>query len=201
MPDEYRLACVLLAAGESARFGSPKQIAKVNDKPMLVTSLKKIEASNIDSVFVALGGNCKLVEAVLPRETEIIKVENWQRGIGKSIAHSVRHVADAGFTHALIALSDQVAITTDAYNQLLEMSEANPKAIVAAKYAGIIGAPCIFPKTFFDELRLMDNDKGARSLLKQYSEYLLEVSIPEAGIDIDTPQELALWLEHHLDKS
>lgn len=201
MPDEYRLACVLLAAGESARFGSPKQIAKVNDKPMLVTSLKKIEASNIDSVFVALGGNSKLVEAVLPRETEIIKVEKWQRGIGKSIAHSVQHIADAGFTHVLIALSDQVAITTDAYNQLLEMSEANPKAIVAAKYAGIIGAPSIFPKTLFNELRLMDNDKGARSLLKQYSEYLLEVSIPDAGIDIDTPQELALWLEHHLDKS
>lgn len=193
----HRLAAVLLAAGKSERFGSPKQLENIAGEPMIRRSLNRLSNTDVEKVFIALGANSEAIKAHmathLSEDVTVIDVCHWENGIGHSIAESTDVVASLGFSHLLIALSDQVDITTQAFLQLVNVSRVNPEKIVAAKYDDTYGVPSIFPRWTFEDLAQLRNDTGAKSILKEHSEQLVLVPMQEAKIDIDTPIELANW--------
>jgi molybdenum cofactor cytidylyltransferase len=69
-------------------------------------------------------------------------------------------------------------------------SRKNPNKIVAAFYNGKLGAPAIFPKAYFAELALLENDKGARNILRANATTIISIDMPEAARDIDTKKDL-----------
>ena len=54
------------------------------------------------------------------------------------------------------------------------------------------GNPVLFGKVFFDTLLTLEGDTGAKYLLKQYPDEILEVAVEGDGIllDYDTQKEL-----------
>ncbi len=61
--------------------------------------------------------------------------------------------------------------------------------IVAPLYRGEKGSPVLFDRSLFNELFMVEGDRGGRDLLNKYPvEYVnFDSSVP--GMDIDTPED------------
>ena len=187
-----KLQTLLLAAGEGSRFGDVKQLTEINGLPMVVHCYEQLAAANTGSICICLGAYFDQVAAHLPQTSSIIQITNWQVGMGESIKCGIESLHD-DTSHVLIALGDQVAVTTAHFNRLVQFAEDNSEYIVAAKYAETFGVPVIFPRQYFVELTRLPLGKGAKSLIRQHNRQVLGVDMPEAVVDIDTKHDKEAW--------
>lgn len=184
-----RVACLLLAAGASTRFGSCKQLALLDGKPLVLHALERLAPLFDENLFTVLGAAREEIRPHAARLSRVIEHPRWRDGIGSSIARGVAAIeARLDCNGILIALADQARLTSDDYRRLAEHFDGN--RIVAAFYAGNAGVPAIFPADQFSRLRKLNGDRGARSLLKKMRDEIVTVPMPAAVDDIDTIEDL-----------
>lgn len=191
-----KVELIILAAGQSKRFGGIKQLTDIHGQPMICHCLSQYRQAEkwiagIANGYVVLGANAELINEVLPNNVTRYVANSWQLGMGHTLGESM-HLITSETTHVLIALADQVALTQNLIIKMLQELNKYPQHIIAAKYEGIVGAPTIFPKQYFFQLSQLKGDKGAKTLLQQYSQQIIGLTMPEAALDIDTPDDLKL---------
>ena len=112
------LFAIVLAAGESKRFGSTKQLAKLNDQALVTNAVRLSEhVCNERSILVTGHDWEKVTHQCQPLKGFFILNSNFRAGIATSICagiESIPAVADA----ALILLADQPLITIEHLNKL-----------------------------------------------------------------------------------
>ncbi len=184
-----RYAIIILAAGRSARLGSPKQLLSYRGKNLLQHSIDTAFESKTGPVLVVLGSEIQAIEAKLQR-TNLRIVENpeWESGMASSIRYGLNtlqcHYPD---TEAVILMvCDQPFVNTKLLNDLIDKYEESGSNIVASSYENINGTPALFHKTYFRELAALKGDIGARFLIKKYAKSLQTIPFLKGSIDIDT---------------
>lgn len=185
----------MLAAGAAKRFGGKKQLATLGNSTLLEQSIAQHQISVLDNFYVVLGAHGREISEKLT-EVEGIKLliaENWEQGLGHSIASGVSQLLNEPASHLLLCLGDQIAVTDEDIKTLIDASKNNPDAIVASAYQNQLGVPAIFPKWAWPELAKLKGDKGAKSLFYQLQEEVVSVPLDNPEIDIDTPADLAKW--------
>ncbi|WP_339720210.1 nucleotidyltransferase family protein [uncultured Paraglaciecola sp.] len=185
---------LLLAAGQSKRFGGIKQLTKIQGKPMVCHCLIQYRLGDswlegLADGHIALGANAALIKDLLPINVNKHVIETWENGMGHTLAESMQYLAP-NTTHVLIGLADQVMINQQMIKGILAQSSQFPKNIVASKYAGRLGAPVIFPRQYFSQLRQLKGDQGARHILRQHVTEVVSMQMPEAALDIDSQDDL-----------
>jgi molybdenum cofactor cytidylyltransferase len=219
----YNLKVILLAAGKSERFNGIKLLAKVQEHENSVTlvehALQQISVAlktlnlNYKKIRVATGSYHSQITTFFddgernhsaehaPEHSQFVfdYCEDAHLGLGYTISQSVgqllnnTHDDKKSISHILIALADQVALTTDDYIALIKQSLALPNKLVCAKSEKELMPPAIFPSAYFTDLMHLKGDKGAKSVLYANKVNLQTASIPHAERDIDTQQDLANW--------
>ena len=93
---------------------------------------------------------------------------------------------------ALVALGDQPRLPDGLIAALLRAREQTGRAIVAPVYRGTQGTPVLFAADVFDELRALDGDAGARTVVQARPERVARVAV-DAPMppDVDTPEDYA----------
>jgi molybdenum cofactor cytidylyltransferase len=181
---------VVLAAGGSSRFGSPKQLVRVNGRPLMHTVVSRAVELAGHSVTVVLGANAADLAPLLRHSPAGIAVNrDWEEGIASSIREGIAHAPQAA-DGVLIALADQVAVTTEDLRRLAGAWRRAPASIAVAQYAGNVGVPAIFPRWCFRELSELRGDRGAQLLLNRHVDRLIRLPMPSAEFDIDRPEDL-----------
>lgn len=184
-----KLATLLLAAGESARFGGRKQLADINGKPMIEHALDALSGMPKSDTFVVLGAYGDEIAPRLKSGVTIISNEHWATGMGSSIACGMTKIAtNGGYDGVLIALCDQVNLTSEDYTRLITAFDG--KQIVATRHQDGLGVPAIFPKSVFDDLQSLAGPIGARKIIDRHADKVMAVSIVNAALDIDTQDDL-----------
>ncbi len=182
---------IVLAAGAASRFGSIKQLAKL-DGISLVTRATQIATESCDSRSVLVAGHdwYAVHRACDPWHGFLIVNDQYEKGIGSSISlavRSVRHVAKA----IVILLADQPLITSAHIAALIKGWSGDDNEIVATAYANTLGAPALFPMDCFDDLAAMNTDNGAQALFDDRRFLVKSVLFEDAAIDIDTKEDLS----------
>lgn len=184
------LHVLLLAAGASTRFGSPKALTRIAGRPLIQHVVARALAIGGQAVTVVVGAHARqIVPAIGTAPVGLVVNREWESGLSSSIRAGVERLP-GGCAAVLIMLLDQPLIGVDALRRLAAVWNTHAKEIVAAQYDGHFGVPAIFPRWAFAELRQLRGDTGARLLLRRHADRTVGVPMPEAAIDIDTPEDL-----------
>ena len=184
-------AIVLLAAGTSSRFGSLKQLEVLEGRSLVRRAADTALATGLP-VWVVTGAQAERVEAELDGlALGCLRNVAWTRGMGGSLSLGAS-IAGAHASALMVMLADQALVTVEDLRALLREHAAHPESIVAAEYGeGVIGPPCVFPASDFPALIALEGDRGARAVLRRQPQRVRRVSMPNAALDIDTPEDLA----------
>jgi CTP:molybdopterin cytidylyltransferase MocA len=185
------IGTVILAAGASKRFGSPKQLLVYKGQPLVRAAAKAATAARTSPVIVVLGANRAQVAAELTRLRGVRAVvnEHWATGLASSLAVGLRALMEiSGCDAVLVMLADQPGVDTAALKKLIAAFDQDHR-IVASGYAGTVGVPAIFGCEHIKELMRITGDKGAGQWLRDHIDQVTTVPLPEAELDIDTTQD------------
>ncbi|MDC0004324.1 nucleotidyltransferase family protein [Porticoccaceae bacterium] len=145
------------------------------------------------SVYVVLGANASQIESAISSAMVIVN-DQWQEGIGTSIACGVRHV-DKQYQTVLVLLADQPLIQSEHLKSMLDAYIGGN--IVCAKYRGARGVPAIFPESCFDQLKGLSGDNGAKRLLQTTQLPVIELDMPEASFYVDRVDDMSALHVHY----
>jgi molybdenum cofactor cytidylyltransferase len=185
---------MILAAGESARMGTPKQLLPLDGQPLLVRAVEAALASPAWPVVVVLGAHAERIRPVLA-QLPVLVVENpaWPEGMASSLRTGITTLRQfsRALDAALVALCDQPAFSTNTIARLVAAQRATGRSIVAARYAGRHGAPALFLREHFAALAALTGEEGARALLNGDPATVTAVDLPALALDLDTPEDYA----------
>ena len=185
------LHVIVLAAGSSSRLGQPKQLVRIGGRPALHRVIASATGLAGHSVSVVIGSNAGELSRLLGHSpASVIVNRHWEEGMASSLRCGL-NALPAACDAALILLGDQVAVTADDLKRLAAAWNGQDGSIAAATYDQHIGVPAIFPRTFFSELAELRGDQGARRIIERNSYRLIRVPMPNASVDLDTPEDLA----------
>jgi len=190
-PRPPKIACVLLAAGGSTRLGRPKQLVRRRGVPLVVRAAEAAVPVVDGPVVAVLGAEALRLRGVLRRRAAPVRVvvnARWADGLAGSLAAGLAALP-ADTRAVLILLADQPEVGPEALARLIDAWRRHPARAAASLYGGRAGVPAILPHRLFRAARTLDGDRGARALLRSLPDVTL-VPMPEAALDIDTPDDL-----------
>jgi molybdenum cofactor cytidylyltransferase len=191
MPGRYVIAGILLAAGASRRFGSPKLLQPLaGGTPMALASARALMGS-VDRVIAVIRPEDKaLARLFADHGVPVLPCPESSQGMGRSIACGVRASAEADAW--IIALADMPFIQKGTIQGVAELLR-NGAVLAAPLYGGRRGHPVGFSRSFGIALCGLKGDEGARSIVARHLDELRLYPCANPGVhrDIDTPKDLA----------
>ncbi|WP_026776587.1 nucleotidyltransferase family protein [Polaribacter sp. Hel_I_88] len=187
------IAVLVLAAGKSSRMKSIKQLEKINQKTLLDITLEKIKNIFSDDIFCVLGANADKVKSeIVTKNINFINNTNFETGLSASIVAGIHHFKknNLNFESFFILLADQPAIDIAYLKSMIFLSEENKENIIASKYGNKFGVPAIIPKKYFNDLILIEADKGAKEFINHHKNDVLCSDLSTNLLDIDTKEDL-----------
>jgi len=189
------LACVVLAAGGSRRLGRPKQLLRRQGQPLLLHAIDAARAAAPGvPLVVVLGAHRMRLRLVLRRAAPAALVAanpRWAEGLASSLQAAIAAVP-RGTRAILVQLVDQPRIDAGALRRLLNAWRRRPGVPAAAHYDNRAGVPAVLPRSSWRAVRALRGDSGARVLLRG-ARALTLVDMPEAAVDLDTPEDVSAW--------
>lgn len=184
------LHILVLAAGGSSRLGQPKQLVRLGGRPALHIVVS-VAAVTGHAVTVVVGAHARdLTHLLAHTSASVIVNRHWEEGMGSSIRCGVNSLPGA-CDAVMVLLGDQVAITRDDLKRLVSAWQTSGESVVAATYERHVGVPAVFPRSCFPDLLSLRGDQGARAIIERNQDRLVRVPMPNAAVDLDTPDDLA----------
>jgi len=182
---------VLLAAGESRRMGTPKQLLPFGRTTVIETAVEHILASGADRTLVVLGAAHDRIEPLLRRFPVDVTVNpDFRAGMLSSVRWGIgRLPSDA--RAALILLADQPWITAKTIDRVIDAYKASGRGLVLPVFEKSGGHPLLIDLKYRAEIGELDPSVGLKALLAKHSGDVRRVRSADAGVlrDMDTPSD------------
>lgn len=184
---------LVLAAGGSSRFGSPKQLAMFQGKTLLEQAVRTALEARLGPVVAVLGAVDQPCREVLSgMDVLIVHHPGWETGMAGSIRAGLEFLMaeQPEGDGVAIMLADQPALTPG-HLRALRAAAGNQSRIVASSYGDQAGVPAWFPRKYFPDLLQLEGNRGAKGLIAR-TDGVITVPLPEtAAWDVDVPEDLA----------
>lgn len=188
---------IILAAGESKRFGQPKQLLSWRGKPLIRHIVEVALGSQLRTIVVVIGYAARDVrQALHPLEENsrlrIVLNPEYEEGQASSIRWGVRAL-EPDAEAVMFLTCDQPLLTSSLLDALLESFTRHRPLICYPIHARQRGSPTIFSAVLLPELLQLTGDVGGRVLIEKYRARVHEHRVNSARPlrDIDTPDDLA----------
>ena len=188
----FKIGLIILAAGAATRMGRPKQLLSYQGRSLILHAVEVALASLCQPIIVVLGAYVERIKPeLMPKAVQVVENSQWQEGMSSSIRAGMSMLlkTNSKLDAVIISLADQPLVSPQIFNQLIQSYQETQKVIVASKYNETTGVPALFGNALFPELMQLEGDKGAKALIQKYIDTGLILLIPEAAIDIDTPDD------------
>jgi molybdenum cofactor cytidylyltransferase len=189
---QYTTGIVVLAAGDSSRFGSPKQMLSYNGKSMLKHMVHEATVANADAVVVVVGAYADLIVKEIEGNDIYITVnKDWQKGMASSLTTGLKALLKIlpGTDAVIFMVCDQPFVTGALLNELINKHRETGQSVVACAYGETTGTPALFHQSLFSELYRLQGDAGARKIIQQHKKEMAAIQFPGGLFDIDTRQD------------
>ena len=183
---------IVLAAGQSKRYGKKNKLTEIfYGKPLInniIEVLLKIFEPNELLIIVGYQHK-KIIKLINNSEIQIIKNTNFKNGIGSSISTAVKHLKS--HIQGVMIIPADMPLLSECDIKKLEITflKFNCEKVVLPKSNSKFGNPVILPKSYFQILKNLSEDHGAKSLINKKDIVTIDA---KAGtiFDVDTEEEL-----------
>ena len=172
-----RVTALVLAAGDATRFGSPKQLALLDGRPLLQHPLDALAAALLEDVVVVLGAQAPAIESAITWRAERRLVNpRPQDGLAGSLRMGLAAVAgDPAVDAALIVLGDQPWLRPDVIEGVMAAAAATDRPIVRPRYdADAAPNPVLVRRSAWPLASGLEGDRGLGPLLAAHPELVAE---------------------------
>lgn len=184
-------AILILAAGESKRLGKIKQLLKHRGKSLIESTVERA-VSTSSKVVVVLGAYYQQIHVTIQHHPVIVAENSqWREGVASSIRIGLETALDQYpyIDGIMILLADQPLVANDHIQTITGQATNENDIIIATAYGGIVGVPAYIPKRYFDALRKLEGNIGAKQLINENRNQVKVIKLDAAAIDIDTQQD------------
>jgi len=186
------IGAIVLAAGSSRRFNGDKRRSMLaSGKSLLRTSIENA-ASHFTQTLVVLRAEDQEYAEQLGKQLNDLHVTFFcapesALGMAHSLGNAISKIER--WAAAAVFLGDMPYLKPETIETLLSAYDEHAKSqpIVVPVKAGNYGHPVIFDQLYFDAISSLKGDVGARAVIKEYSDRVLEVPVDDDGAikDID----------------
>ena len=197
--DRSKIPGVVLAAGRGARF-SPgyKLLALLHDRPIIHHSVRAMLDSTLERVLLIVGFEHERVLEALGElrghsKLRVIRNERWATGLASSLQTALGHLP-GGASGAIFLPGDMPLMTPALIDHVAERFLETARLCFPV-YRGRKGHPTAIPRALFPELRQLEGDVGALSVVKAHGAEAEQLELAPDELptqrDLDTPDDLA----------
>lgn len=197
-----KIAMIMLAAGNSRRFGANKLLYEVEGIPMyrhvlgqliqvkrqLEEGLNRTYTGNLPDIkcrIAVVTQYDSIAETAVEQGIQVLYNPHPEKGISSSLKIGLNANLDADAV--LFTVSDQPWLTCDTICKLIQTFLDSGKEIACISCQGKMGNPCIFSKKYYEELLSLEGDKGGKRVIMKHLEdtCIYEVNDARELEDID----------------
>jgi len=181
-------AAIILAAGGGTRFvsGQHKLVAVFRGRPLIAWAVQHALDAGLDETVVVTGAVD--VADHLPASVRRIHNPQWRAGQAGSLQLAVEHARLAGHDAIVVGLADQPLIPSEAWRAVA----SSPGLMAVATYRGQRANPVRLAAEVWPLLPA-SGDAGARVLMADRPDLVVEVACDGEFADVDTVEDLERW--------
>ncbi len=192
-----RTAGIILAAGESTRYGSPKQLLDWKGKPFVRQVAETALQAGLWPVVIVTGSHAAEVESCLKDlPVNIIHNPNYQQGQSTSIQAGLNALPQ-NIGAAVFLLADQPQIPVEVIRALVDSHTQEMQSILAPLVLEDRRAnPVLFDRDTFPDLMQLTGDIGGRAIFSKYKVEYIPWHDDTLLMDVDNPEDYQRLVEN-----
>lgn len=176
------ICAVVLAGGNSTRFGSNKLLSLVNGRPMFTYILRSLESAGVSNILVVTQ-YAEILSYCIDEGIRCILSENCRKGASFTIKEAVQNLESPAI---LFTAADQPYIKPETLRSFIAEFEKSGKGLASCSCSGRPSNPAIFKSKYFGELLALEGDRGGRSVINNHLEDCFFFEAPAEELrDID----------------
>ncbi|MDP9319737.1 MAG: nucleotidyltransferase family protein [Chloroflexota bacterium] len=186
------VAGIILAAGESRRFGGAKLLASLDGRPLVQHVIDAAAASSLDPIVLVVGAGADALLASVRLGRSVV-VRNVAYASGQASSLQAGLTAASSADAAIVLLADMPGVRAALLEALLARQRETGAAAVTSVWRGRRTPPTLLHRDVWAALRDLHGDVGAREVLAGRTDVVdLDID-PTLGSldDIDTPEDHA----------
>lgn len=193
-----KIGIIILAAGESKRMGSPKQLLQIEGKSLIHRTAEIALATDCYPVVMVIGANKPTIAPeIVDLPLTIIDNPMWHEGMSSSVKMGLAgvYMTYKEIEAVIILVCDQPYLSVSLLERMVEIYNTKKPRLIACRYEEQLGVPALFDRTLFEELLDLKGDKGAKPVLMKHLEEAHILHFEAGSIDLDTPDEYQAFLD------
>lgn len=193
-----KIGIIILAAGESKRMGSPKQLLQIEGKSLIHRTAEIALATDCYPVVMVIGANKpQIAPEIVDLPLTIIDNPMWHEGMSSSVKMGLAgvYMTYKEIEAVIILVCDQPYLSVSLLERMVEIYTTKKPRLIACRYGEELGVPALFDRTLFEELLDLKGDKGAKPVLIKHLDEAHILQFEAGSIDLDTPDEYQAFLD------
>jgi Uncharacterized MobA-related protein len=181
-----QIALVLLAAGNSVRFGSNKLLHILNGKAMYRHIMDEVAGceSGLFAKKLLVTQYRELADDALGLGYGIVRNTDSRAGISYSIQLAVERLsADRELQGICFAVCDQPYLTGATLSAFIHSWEPSGKGMGCLGSGDVLGNPAVFSRAYFPELLSLTGDTGGKRVIKKHPEDVFVFQVPAKELE------------------
>lgn len=185
------ITCILLSAGLSERFGSPKALADIAGKNIIQHVQNTLLHSNCDEIIVVLGAHADQIQPSIFIHSRIRVVYNNHYNFGQtSSVQAGINEADSSSKGIMFLPVDCPLVQTSSINKIIDHFKEKDPDILIPTYQNKKGHPPFFNQRLRTKIIGLPLNLGLNSLFHDHPPQTIEIDDPGIIKSFNTPQEL-----------
>lgn len=188
---------LVLAAGQSTRMGTPKQLLPVGNKTVIEQVVESVRPV-VGQTVVVLGHAAAAVRAVLAG-CGVLCVYNadYRAGMVTSVQAGIR-AAEAARAF-LVCLGDQPGISQQVVGAVVGAWKESGAPVVVPSFGGRRGHPILVSGSLREEILALPASSGLHTVTRAHRTERQVVPVQEQEVlyDMDTPAQYRAFLRRH----
>ena len=188
----FMITCVLLSAGFSRRFGSPKALALLNGKTVLEHVETMLVETKIDEIIVVLGAHAEEIKPYLLKHTKLKFVYNKDYNLGQtsSFKAGLQNISKDAQGILLLPV-DYPLVQKETIDHLIRHFWDHSPFIVVPAFDQKKGHPPLFSVRLKHEFLALDNECGLNVIAHAHEKETIILPVKDPGVirTFNTPEE------------